>query len=275
MLKLPSLAAAAVFTALLAAAPPAAAIVGGAPAPAGRWPWMVALLKTHAPNAFVGQFCGGTVIAPRRVLTAAHCIEDTSAKRILVLVGRERLTAHGGRRIAVTHIHEFPAWAHDKAPGLDAAVLTLAADAGVAPVTLARPGQDAAWAGGTAAWTLGWGRLNGASSPGGSSYYADRLRELALPIAGDDACEGVYGGGNGDLVYRPEWSVCAGAADGHTGTCYGDSGGPLVVGSDGAWLQVGVLTGADDCAPLGYYDLYARVDRVSAFALGPLRGPGS
>jgi hypothetical protein len=43
--------------------------------------------------------------------------------------------------------------------------------------------------------------------------------------------------------------------------------GPLVVGAPGNWLQVGIVTGGDSCASRGYYDLYARADRISAFAL--------
>jgi hypothetical protein len=44
-----------------------------------------------------------------------------------------------------------------------------------------------------------------------------------------------------------------------------------VVGSDAAWLQVGIVQGGDSCASPGFYDLYARVDAVRAFALGPFR----
>jgi hypothetical protein len=47
----------------------------------------------------------------------------------------------------------------------------------------------------------------------------------------------------------------------------GDSGGPLVVGSGGSWLDVGITIGGDACASRGYFDLYARVDRISSFAL--------
>jgi hypothetical protein len=252
--------------ALLLAAP-AHAIVGGAAAPEGRWPWMAALLDSGESDAGWAQFCGGAVIAPRRVLTAAHCVIDQDRDDVDVLVGRTRLSTHAGRRIAVKAISVFPGYADDDTPSLDAAVLELREDARVPPLALARPGQEAAWAAGTMAWTLGWGQINAGRSPAGFRYYADRLRELQEPLQGDDACEGVFGLGFPRLPYRPEWLLCAGAAGDHAGSCYGDSGGPLVVGRPEGWLDVGIDVAGDACATPAYFDLNVRVDRISSFAL--------
>jgi hypothetical protein len=179
----------------LMAAAPAEAIVGGAPAPPGRWPWMVALLDASTRDAGQAQLCGGVVIAPRRVLTAGHCVIGERSRDIEVLVGRTRLTTHRGRRLPVRAISIFPGFVSGRTPSLDAAVLTLGAGVRIAPVALARPGQRAAWAPGTPAWTMGWGQLNARRSPGGEFYFADRLRELQQPVQGDDACERVYGQG--------------------------------------------------------------------------------
>ena len=258
-----------VGSALLVVAAPAHAIVGGSAAPPGRWPWMVALLEADQADAGQAQFCGGFVIAPRRVLTAGHCAEDETTRNIKVLIGRTRLSERTGRRVAVKAISQFPGFVSGDTPGLDAAVLTLAADAGVPALPLARPGEEAAWAPGTPAWAMGWGRLTAKRSPGGSQYYADRLRELQEPVQGDDACEGVYGLGWPDYPYRPAWQLCAGAPGDHAGTCSGDSGGPLVVGGPGGWLAVGMDVAGDACAAPGYFDINVRIDRVSAFALGP------
>jgi secreted trypsin-like serine protease len=246
----------------------ALAIVGGEPAPPGRWPWMAGLLEAKTHSVAQAQFCGGVVISPRRVLTAGHCVIDETSRSIDVLVGRTRLTEAGGRRIPVQSISVYPGLVSRRTPGLDAAVITLKSDAGVPPLALARPGQDAAWAPGTSAWTIGWGAINGTDSPGGNRYYADRLRELQVPVQGDDACESAYGIGVSDLPYRRAWLLCAGAADGIASACFGDSGGPLVVGGPEAWLDVGIVLGSDACASPGYYDLFARVDAISGFALG-------
>ena len=259
-------AAAACSLALLLAAP-AHAIVGGTAAPEGRWPWMAAVLDAGEEDAPLAQFCGGAVIAPRRVLTAAHCVIDQDRGDIDVLVGRTRLSTRAGRRIAVKAISVFPGYVSGDTPSLDAAVIELREDARVAPLALARPGQEAAWAPGTLAWTMGWGQINARRSPAGFRYYADRLRELQEPVQGDDACENVFGIGFPQLPYRAAWLLCAGAAGDRAGSCYGDSGGPLVVGRPEGWLDVGIDVAGDACATPAYFDLNVRVDRISSFAL--------
>jgi secreted trypsin-like serine protease len=100
-------------------------------------------------------------------------------------------------------------------------------------------------------------------------YSADRLRQLSLPVVGDDACERAYGGGGYGFTYRPAWELCAGPGDGTSGTCYGDSGGPLVVESPAGWTQVGIVQGGDGCASKGYFDTFTRVDRIRGYALAP------
>jgi secreted trypsin-like serine protease len=130
------LAAAAIFLGLAMLAAPARsdAIVGGSTAPEGRWPWMAAVLLADIDDDAWAQYCGGVVIGRRRVLTAAHCALQKRAADLNVLVGRARLTADGGRRLRVKAISVYPGFVNEEEPSLDAAVLTLAQDAGVPPL---------------------------------------------------------------------------------------------------------------------------------------------
>ena len=81
------------------------------------------------------------------------------------------------------------------------------------------PGQAAALALSTQAWTLGWGRLHARPAPAATSTSPTQPRQLQLPVPGDDACQNAYGIGFEDFPYRPAWLLCAGAGDGRNGPC--------------------------------------------------------
>jgi V8-like Glu-specific endopeptidase len=53
--------------ALLACAAPASAVVGGEPIAPETVPW------------FASGNCGGTLVAPDRILTAGHCVKATTS----------------------------------------------------------------------------------------------------------------------------------------------------------------------------------------------------
>src|SRR5688572_9814992 len=72
--------------------------VGGRRGDIANWPFLAAIVRADRADAFQGQFCGGTLIAPRVVLTAAHCLDG---RELDVLLGRTVLTSAGGERIRV------------------------------------------------------------------------------------------------------------------------------------------------------------------------------
>src|SRR5690606_13032789 len=74
IVPLPSVLAQSDSTDSTAITPHSPEIVGGQPADPGEWPWQVRLQITKAPGLF--GLCGGSLIHPRWVLTAAHCVVD-------------------------------------------------------------------------------------------------------------------------------------------------------------------------------------------------------
>ena len=201
------------------------AVVGGANAPEGSAPYVVAVLAGGPGHGWERVVCGGTVVAPRTVLTAAHCVRAAGAKAE-VLVGRTNLLDRRGRRIRVTAAETHPRFDQHRLRH-DVAVLTLADAAPVAPVAIATPAQSALWAPGAHATVLGWGAL-----VEGQRSQTAWLQAGAVSIAADAACS-------------PDPSVlCAGGA---VDACQGDSGGPLVVTAAGRPVQVGVVSSGRGC----------------------------
>jgi secreted trypsin-like serine protease len=246
----------ATLIALLATAAPAAAapiIVGGEETPRA-WPFMVYLDQgRHELDLGDNQYCGGSLIAPTWVMTAAHCITDATIDPLIttVVLGRHAKSATStGERIQAKKIVVNESYASN---GDDVALIELESApkvAGIAPIQVAGPGEEGMWAPGVKATILGWGD----TADGGGA--TDVLKEAQVPIVTDADCGRVYAdpswGWNADIM------VCAGFPEGGTDTCQGDSGGPMVVQApDGSWRQVGITSFGQGCAQAGFPGVYS------------------
>jgi secreted trypsin-like serine protease len=256
-------------------------IVGGSPASISQYPWQAAVAFSGSGSAHNRQFCGGSLVTSRIVITAAHCVFDTDpdcsnpgqcasndpggdgtvkldANDVDVVLGRTTLSDTGSGVELGTVAADYqgdnggtpvynPATAQN-----DVGYLVLSAASAQVTIHIAGGDETAVWAPGTLVDISGWGST---SESGGT---VDTLRKASVPIVDDAACVADYAA-FGKFV-DPQTMVCAGYADGGVDTCYGDSGGPLEAPlQDGGYRLVGLTSWGKGCAEPNAPGVYTRV----------------
>ena len=235
-----------------AAPTPEPRIIGGEPADFGEYPFMVALLFEPTEGTdFQKQYCGGSLIASRWVLTAAHCVDFLeSPDEVAVAVSRTNLDSSEGVRVDVRAFYVHP----DYDPNVispDVGLLELARPVrDIEPIQLAGPGDDAFEAPGTSLTVIGWGN----TSTTGQASFPNELREVVVPVVDDADCDFAYHG-----FVTVETQLCAGLKG--VDSCGGDSGGPLfATTSGGEFLQVGIVSYGIGCAKQRFPGVYTEVN---------------
>ncbi|SDG91285.1 Trypsin [Lentzea fradiae] len=218
-------------------------VVGGTRASTAEYPWVVYLATSSG-----SQYCGGTLVAPDKVVTAAHCTVGDSPSVVRVVAGRDDKNSSAGTVARVTKIWIHPSY-RDVTRGYDVSVLTLDRNLSQTPLPFATSADSALYAAGTSSTILGWGRT---SSGGSASRY---LLKATVPLTSSSSCSSSYGGS-----FNATHMVCAGYPQGGTDTCQGDSGGPLVAGGK----LIGITSWGQGCASAGYPGVYARVSAYAA-----------
>ncbi|MET8949124.1 serine protease [Streptomyces sp. NPDC004542] len=217
-------------------------VVGGTTTTTSAYPFMMQIT-----DASGHQFCGGTLVAAKKVVTAAHCMVGESTGSVRVVGGRTYLNGTDGTVSKVGRIWIDPDYT-DATDGDDVAVLTLSTSMPYTPAPYVSASQTGVYAAGTTARVLGWGT----TSENGSS--SNQLRTATVPVVSDAGCKSSYGS---DFVQTD--MVCAGYTTGGVDTCQGDSGGPLLIGG----VLAGITSWGEGCAEAGHPGVYTRLTTFS------------
>ena len=236
-------------------------IVNGVEVTKGRYPYQVALFTED--DQF---YCGGTLVSPSHVLTAAHCVLSCTA---YVEIGRHNFLDDSEKveKIEVESMIKHPSYDCDSVD-FDFGILKLRENSTYDTVTLDDGTHDLI--GGENVTIIGWGstkKVGAFEFWSFSSSLSDVLLEAEVDVVSNNDCKDAYGdSGITDQMF------CA-AREG-TDTCQGDSGGPaLILGLNSTEdIQMGITSWGFGCADKNYPGVYARVSTVKVWIEQVLNG---
>lgn len=235
--------------------PSTSRIIGGSEAKSGQWPWQLSL---HFKGSHI---CGGVLISPYFVVSAAHCFPSNDVSSLLA----SNWKVYGGvvsldilprpyqvRKIILNENYD------SRTNDQDVALLKLSTPVDfndkVQPACL--PSYNQQWTHGTQCWTSGFGTTNERTSS-----VSNSLMGVDVNIIDTSVC-------NSREVYRGSVTqnmLCAGQLNGGKDSCQGDSGGPLVCEDSGVWSLAGITSWGDGCGEQNKPGVYTKVTSVLAW----------
>uniref|UniRef100_A0A158R5J4 Peptidase S1 domain-containing protein n=1 Tax=Syphacia muris TaxID=451379 RepID=A0A158R5J4_9BILA len=233
--------------------PQSAKIVGGNKAVPYSWPWQVEVCTKSWGECDL--LCGGSLIAPEWVLTAAHCVEDLEKypDYFGIKIGTYDYSDDNEPGEVVRYVDEIyrhPLFRYPLRHSNDIALIHIKGGPvnytnHIQPICLPKSLDDKIIEGKTA-YVTGWGAVQEKGN------VSKELLQAGVPFLNATQCEEEYPN------KIDETMECAGT-DG-IDSCQGDSGGPLVIYHKPSerWFQVAIVSWGTGCASPGYSGVYQK-----------------
>lgn len=224
-------------------------IVGGQDAIAHEFPFQASIQYKSGEH-----FCGGSLIKPNWVLTAAHCM-DIPKERMQVVMGlHDRTKTEGVETFEVADIiihHKY-----SSALEFDIALIELKGNSKQTPIALNEEELRISPVKQTMVWVSGWGMLRS-----GGFKLPNILQKVEVPLVSQDECN-APASYDGDIK---DHMICAGFKQGGKDSCQCDSGGPLFMKSENTFSLVGIVSYGDGCARPNKYGVYTKVNYFTSW----------
>lgn len=240
-------------------------VINGEDASIADFPSLAFIESRQSPQ--VGSSCTGSVIAPRVILTAGHCILDSESGRITPAKSYGVATGVADLRqiqeenvFGVSRALVYPKYDPGTGHG-DAGLLILSKPTTAPPIAMATGADAALYKGGDSVRIAGWGR----TAPNASDI-PPVLQTTTAVVQTPTFC------GNHVLsfysFYSPGQQLCTTTPPRHVSSgCFGDSGGPLIAQrADGTPVEIGIVSMGSARCKTTLPNIFARADRIAGWA---------